>query len=221
MTFPFPFFSPVVSASPPVLTYQTSAVQAADATTYNFTSQAIGTAAADRYVIVTITGCIKSGSPGVSAVTVGGISATIVAQVDSGFTAAAIAIAAVPTGTTATVVVTFNGTQYRAGIGVYSVTGLNSSTATGTDTDTTSSPSLSASSSSDGFAIAVSSAYEAATTNMHTWTSITEDYDELVESGTNTQSGASEEGLSSGTFNCSVAFSGSPTAVSTVLATFR
>ena len=116
-------FGAGISSAPASVTFTDSTVSGADATVYTFSTQDIGTAGANRHVIVLIHAGDLSGSTGISSVTVGGIAAS--SAVTHGDTIAgtsfttAIFIAAVPTGTTADVVVTFAAGRSRAGIGVY------------------------------------------------------------------------------------------------------
>lgn len=81
---------------------------------YTASSKAIGTADSTRAVVARITWLGGGTAQTVSGVTIGGITATIVNQVNplrSGFhSGTALAWAMVPTGTTASVVVTFSGT---------------------------------------------------------------------------------------------------------------
>jgi hypothetical protein len=98
-----------------------------DLTTYTFSSRAIGDAAGDRKVVVAAVGQRVSAS--IASVTVGGISASLViAQpVNDGSRTVELWQAAVPTGTTADIVVTFNtGASAHCGIGVWAVYGAGS-----------------------------------------------------------------------------------------------
>lgn len=80
---------------------------------------AIGTADANRLVVVGIGGRYNSGA-GYSTVTIGGVSATIHDQTDSNSDERIVCIASaiVPTGTTADVVVTLVGGSVRSGNGI-------------------------------------------------------------------------------------------------------
>lgn len=110
-----------------VLAFQGHAENGTGASSYNFTSQPIGTAQSDRYVIVGI-GWSNLG-PSISAVTIGGVSATVVATAANANGSSAMYIALVPTGTTATVAITFSSTtNLGCGIAVWSATGLVSAT---------------------------------------------------------------------------------------------
>ena len=114
--------APTISAA-----FLQTAILGTDTTTYTFTAQNLGTAAADRTIIVV--GHARVGSvPGVtvSSVTVGGVSATIdvsKVQATANSTVAFIARAAVPSGTTGDVVVTLSSGALRAAIALYRVTG--------------------------------------------------------------------------------------------------
>lgn len=104
-----------------------------DNTVYNHTGINIGTAAADRLVIV-IAGGLRSGTArSISSINIGGTDGTIVAQQNgTGSGALAIAYRLVPTGTTTDVIVTYSGTMDRAGIVAYTITGQASNTPTDT-----------------------------------------------------------------------------------------
>lgn len=130
----------VVRPGKPYYTFGEIKVDGTDLTTYSFTSTAIGTAAANRLVVVA--GKAVSGTTGrtLSSATIGGVSATIVIQHDlnAGQTDLTFIIAAVvPTGTTATVALTFSGGMGRCGIGSFALYRLASTTATDTASDGT------------------------------------------------------------------------------------
>lgn len=172
-----------------------SAVSTSDLTTYTFSSQNFGDAASDRYIVVAITSMSVSGGT-ISSVTIGGVSASIDAQVtnsSSNYTVSGIAKAIVPTGTSGDIVVTFGAEQLRAGIGVYRLLGI-SSTPTDTDTSTAADPKGYLDIAAGGYAIAVAYTAETATA---TWykkltNGFTERYDEDLEGAGSRQSGASE-----------------------------
>lgn len=132
-------------------------------------SFSIGTAptgANKRFVIAAI-GSRGSTGHSVSSVTIGGVSATIVVQTadPSGATPgqvaiAAIAIAEVPTGTTATVSVTFGTTSSFSRVAVYTMTNPASGTAFGSaldDSHVSGELSLNVNTSAGGAVVAVSS----------------------------------------------------------------
>lgn len=100
-------------------------------TTYSSTGLSTGAAAADRMVFCTVVWLKASSPSSLTSATIGGVAATIHAQnkVASVYgLSAAIISALVSTGTTATVSLVFNGAA-SAGLGVYRVTGLLSTTA--------------------------------------------------------------------------------------------
>jgi hypothetical protein len=172
------------TGAPKVLTYQTSAADDSNLTTYTFSAQAIGTAAADRYVHVFGGG--SNDTSAVSSVTIGGVTATINKTQTGTSCTTFIATALVPTGTTADIVIVWGGAQVRCGIGVWSSTGLTSATALDTAGTTTDAATMTLTNSvSGGFAIA--GAWANLATSL-TWTgspSPTEDFDATSgESGT-------------------------------------
>lgn len=115
---------------PPVLSFLESRTTSANTTSQSFSGVSLGAAAPDRKIILAISHYITiSAAP--SSVTIGGISATKL--VDNTSTASlgvsSIWIAAVPTGTSATVIINSTGdTTDYIGMGVYRVTGLRSMT---------------------------------------------------------------------------------------------
>lgn len=112
------------------LTYRTALVDTTDTTAYTFSAVAIGTAAADRWVIVAFG--VTSGD--FDSMTIGGIAATISIEGitwGSGSSEAGIGLANVPTGTTADVVVNGSATPLGCHIGVWTV-----NMASGVATDT-------------------------------------------------------------------------------------
>lgn len=108
------------------LTWRTTQTSTADASSYTFSSQAIGTAAADRWVIV---GVVTDFAP--SSVTVGGVSATQIAT-DGANDRATIWAVNVTSGTVADIVVTISAENCQ--IGYWTV-----NMPSGTPTDTSSS----------------------------------------------------------------------------------
>ncbi|TGT76158.1 MULTISPECIES: hypothetical protein [unclassified Mesorhizobium] len=129
---------------PTTLAFQGATNYPSSNQTVTFTGVSIGAAAANRYVFITIPYYNGTSSNySIASVTIGGISATIHAQpflnagADRGGTALVSAL--VPTGTTATVVVTWAASgagYYRPRIAVYRVTGLQSTTPFHLITDT-------------------------------------------------------------------------------------
>lgn len=120
------------------------ATSSSDNTTYNFTTYSIGTASSTRRVIAVFYGDNGSNTGRtVSSATLGGVSATIDAQVthsSGGSAVVAIVSATVTTGTTATLSVTFSGGMNRAAVWAVAVDNLSGTAATDTLTTTATDP---------------------------------------------------------------------------------
>lgn len=147
--------------------------------TFTFSNKSIGAAAGGRHVLVAISGRSGSTSTDITSVTIGGVTATSVIRIfnagsGSGENVTAIYMAPLLTGTTASIVVTFNVAFARASVSVYRVVGLTSATATATGSSTASNPTASLNISAGGFA--VGSCYSQSTSSF-TWTNLTESVD--------------------------------------------
>lgn len=189
-----PTFQVTPVAAGGVLTFLQSTSSATDASEYTFSSQNLGDAAADRYIIVAV-GSRDSGttSQSISSVTVGGVSATIVVQQRNSATntdVAGLAIAAVPNGTTGDVIVTFSETMLRCSIALYRATGLSSATPTDNGSSTATAPTYAIDVLAGGFAIGT--ANSGVNSGTATWTNLTEDYDALVTGEYLNYTGASD-----------------------------
>lgn len=153
-----------------------------DRTSYTFASQSFGAVATGsdtRWVVAVIsTGAPPSGDPIISGVTIGGVSATIVEGVGTGGLHTAIAIAAVPTGTTGSVVVTLSGgTGGYCGIVLYRALNL-AGTAEAESTSIVNPSSFPMSFSAGSLVLGEVSTRNAGTA---TWVNLTEDYDAQVD----------------------------------------
>jgi hypothetical protein len=107
-------------------TYRATAVSTANASSYTFSSQAIGTADDNRYVIVAVHLQRSNTSEIVNSLSVGGVSATLISSGTSNTANRSLVDfwkAAVPTGTTADVVVTLSAAAARCAISVWSCIG--------------------------------------------------------------------------------------------------
>lgn len=205
--------------TPVALTFTDSSVNANNLEEYTFNTQAIGTASADRHVIVALV-YTEAASDTLTSVTVAGQSCTVVVNSTSGSGDSAIAItdAPVTSGTTATIVCSFSGSgPTNCGIGVYSITGLGSTTPVDTDTTTTDNTGLTLNVEADGAVIGVSSQASGATA---TWTNITENYDEVIETSVMHHTGASVLTAASGTLTLTMN-SSSSTSIGVSYASFR
>lgn len=179
-----------------IITFTASAQDVANASTYTFASQALGTAYTDRKIIVGI-GARGGSDYTPSSVTVGGVAATQVASVVQNGSYAGIYIASVPTGTTGNVVVTFSGTMVRAAVGVWSARRLQSTTAidTATDPDNPISQALTMSAGSIGVGVGFTQG-----TATHTWTGLTKTFQEdMTDTNNSSVSGASLARSTAGT----------------------
>jgi hypothetical protein len=132
------------------LSFIESKTSTADATTYTITGVDFGAADSNRRVVIGFAS--RSGNAGhnVSSATIGGITATVLAQhtanVGGGHSLVALIAADVPTGASGTVSVTLSNGAVRAIIGVYRILANNalavansasSSTSTGSSTSVT------------------------------------------------------------------------------------
>lgn len=166
------------------ITPQSTANSAPSSSSVSYTSQAIGSAASDRIVIVALYAVRDITGTVVSSATIGGVSATILKQqtnhavsVDN---VTAILAAAVPSGTTATVAITFNNSVLRCNIATFSMVGGSISPyATYANTNATDAvPDITIDVPAGGGHVAVVGLYQGSTTTF-TWagSGITEAYD--------------------------------------------
>jgi hypothetical protein len=147
------------------------------ASSFTFTAQGIGSAAASRIVVVAVH-C--RGNANISSVTVGGTSATlVVSQQNPGSGVRdTVAIYQVPvaSGTTADIVVTMSASTNRLAIGVFNITGGVAATALNTYTSTANPGSSSVLVRPGGCIIA--GAYDGSgLAHTCTWAGVTEQYD--------------------------------------------
>ena len=168
-----------------------STEDASDSTSYTFSDENIGTADGARSIIVVIASRKAGANTVLNSVSIGGVSATITIQQDNSATnsnIAAIAVAAVPSGTTGDIVVAFDSTMSRCAIGVYRATNLDSITAHDFGSSVVTNPTYDIDVPAGGFAIGGISSSGDLTMS---WAGITEDYDGAIETYM-TYSGASD-----------------------------
>jgi hypothetical protein len=181
--------------------FVTSATDNANATTYTFSSVSIGSADANRRVIVAF-GCRAASSEisiQVSSATIAGESATVIVQKrgadDSGvgnFDLVAIVSATVASGSTGNIVVTLSQTAVRGAIAVYRAVSTNALTTIDTDTfGGGASASMSVDVEPNSIVIAVG-ASRLGGSGGHTWNLSNTDVNIGVESNAMTFSAASE-----------------------------
>lgn len=174
--------------------------------TYSFPSHSIGTASADRYIAVCVSlAQTVSITRDVTAVTVAGQSCSEVIDISPGGNTAGcmiwITTAPVTSGTTGTVVVTVTGNTVNCGIATYALTGLQSNVATDTESTSSDNTNMSLNILSNGVAIA---ATVCTTTGTHTWTGVTERYDQTVETSLGSHSGGDTTSLTAQTLTIRV-----------------
>jgi hypothetical protein len=166
----------------PSITYNGTANSGTDSTTYTFTGVSIGTAATNRLVYIEVQHD-GAGARLLSSATIAGVSASTVDPTGQG-NGTKILYANIPTGTTATIVITFDGTCTRCVIGSYSIFNLKSLVPIATAFATTwSSGSISASVNvpADGIVIA---GVNSNTSNTISWTNVTGNYQASPDAGT-------------------------------------
>lgn len=166
------------------LTFGSSAVQDSPASSpHSFAGMTIGAApdgaGATRHVVAAI-GLMHNSVGSIDGVTIGGIAATLVVGSDSGTggsgAGVALYIAEVPTGTTATVAVSFTG---GTSVGAATFILRDRNTTTATNSSTAEDPSLNLNIAAGGAAIGVSMVRDG---TVSTWTGLTEHFDTDIRS---------------------------------------
>lgn len=198
---PPPFMS---GTADKVLTYVNRYLLTTNTTTYTFSSCDLGVASADRRVIV---GAHMYGSTSrsLSSATINGVSATELTT-DTALTGnCVLIIAAVPTGTTGDIVLTWSGSCAGSAVTVWYATGLTSDTpvAAAQAFSATSVSSGSLATVDGGFLVAAATIrYNDGTLRTHSWTNANEQVDvELENTGTD---GASFSGAHVATTGASI-----------------
>ena len=193
------------TSSPVTLEYVGNAVSGANATAYTFSSHALGTAGATRQVVVGASGTTSS-VIAVSTLTVAGVSAAlVVASPAAGEGSTELWVAAVPTGTTGDIVVTWASAQARCGIGVWAI--FDAATGASATAVSVAAP-LSASLTIPPGGVGIGQAH-VATGATATWANLTEDFDADTEASRD-YSGASSDTAGSPTITCTWTSSANP-----------
>jgi len=111
----------ITDAAPTVTFIGTNTDNTNNNSVYTFSSESIGTAHANRQVILAINGKRSAGAGlAVSSCTIGGVAARVLVEEDSiDAQLSAFVIANVPSGTTGDIVITFNSNSETCAIGVY------------------------------------------------------------------------------------------------------
>lgn len=187
--------------------YRDSAADTSAKTSFTFTSMDIGSAAADRVILVGVTEGTGTVST-ISSVSVAGNSATAIAQADGGLSPneerAEIWAVAVASGTTGNVVVTLSGSDSGCGVVVWAAYGI-STTAHDTATDAGDPMSVLIDIPAGGVCVGFCAVRSnSAGTSRWTWTGLTEDIDGLqwnqtagdIASGASLNPSTTQTGLS-------------------------
>lgn len=166
---------PLIRAKPPATYAYVTRVNdnTRGQTSYTFTSASLGAAASNRVIVVTIYGRASTSSGrSVSAVTIGGVSATqAVTETANNNFMTAIWYAAVPSGTTGNIVVTWSGgNMENTVVDIHRTTGI-SGAPVDTDTSAVNPMSETINVSAGGLCIGI---YAEETSATYTWTGITE-----------------------------------------------
>jgi hypothetical protein len=195
------------SLPPATISYRTSNTNTANQTSYTFSGQDIGTAAADRRVVVMFTIWCQ-GTFTVTGVTIAGVAATwaLPGNVDNGagqgWFRTGYAVANIPSGTTGDIVITANGGCNHVSIGVWAVYGLLSSTptATGADNAFGGDATLNINIAAQAGGAVIAHQHDVNNTATRTWSGLTENYD-VTGTENNARSGASIVSQAGGTIN--------------------
>lgn len=170
-------FSPgLISPALASISLADTATSALDQTTYTFTVS-FGSVAPGRLIVVGVG--TRFNGQSVSALTIGGISATRVKSQESTFNSAELWAAYVPTGTSGNVVVTWSAATTKCAISVYRLLNLQSSTPTDTAGSTTDPLSVIIGVKDGGVVVAFSFG---GVNGTNTWTGLTEDADATADS---------------------------------------
>ena len=159
--------------------FRDSYVYATNTQNHTFSSCDIGTAASDRHVVVAIFISASTAVGTISSVTIGGVSASELVTSASAEYRVSFYIAAVPTGTTGDVVINTSKTETRFGIGVWAVYGAS---ATAHDTGSSTADPLTDNINIAAGGVAIGVGVSSRSSPEYTWTNLTEDYEEVVES---------------------------------------
>jgi hypothetical protein len=172
------------------VTYVGTNTNTTGASTYTFTSEPVGAAAADRTTVVVVTGIQNSSTnSGAPTVTIGGSAATgdvtsIGANAGSARAIAGIYSRANPSGTTATIVVTFALAMFECVIYVYNVTGagavLNTASAAPANGSGAASGTLNVNTVTGGGVIAGTMIFDVGTAGPVSWTGVTSNANHVI-----------------------------------------
>lgn len=196
--------------------FQQTASDTADLTNYSFASQPFGAPRADRHIVLAIHSFVDAART-ISSVTIGGVSATPVAFVQTGTSReiSALYIAKVPTGATGTVAVNFSGQMLACQIGIWAVYDLVSATPDDTGTSSASPGAFSLDTVAKGLAFGVGTRLAGTSA---AWTGLTEDWDVSASGGLYTGASIPTTGAA---IPVSLAYTGGTEQPATVAASFH
>jgi len=182
----------LASSGTKLLTFQDISLDTVNRTVYTFSACAIGAEDGSRRVIVFVAG--RAGGGTITGATIGGVTADIVVQVTNNagggnIAVSGIIIAAVPTGTTADVVVTFSTGQATGGIGWWTARGMSSNTPIDSGTSVADPSTDTLATTYNGFCIAGMS--DNVGSASATWTNVDEKFDTLMEATSGLMTGGS------------------------------
>ncbi len=172
-----------VTSTALTVTFTDSSVDTSNSTAYTFSSQAIGAAGSDRTIVVATNGEGGGASRYVSTLTIGGVSATkIVSSLSENlYWPCEMWKAVVPTGTTADIIVTWDSNMSECGLGVWDVRNMGGVFSSGTDSTDPGNTTLWI----PAGGVGIGSMKSGGGVASYTWTGLTKDYDELVDSANN------------------------------------
>lgn len=214
-----PMFGVATTAerAPVTIAYVSNNSATADANSYTYTSQSIGTAASDRVVIVAAYGRRGAATNDISSITIGGAAATRIIVANNTTTGGnsdlmGVYALLVPSGTAADIVVTYTQTQLRGAVGVWAMYGTSGSV---TARDSKSSAALASGNPTVNLLTGSNGALMAAvgdgsSPGTWSWTGASKDYQITVEAA-NDNSGAHANLNTSGTTVVTATASGTST----------
>jgi len=186
---------PAAAAASTSITLTDQGEDLANTTAHSIASMDFGAADAGRYIAVTIHAASNSATFGVSSCTIGGVSATVVASATGNNgnlrQEAAIAIAAVPTGTSGTVAVNWVQSHFICYVTVHRILGIDGVTASDSGVSENAQPLTDTlTTTTDGVTLCAASCDD--NTATAAWTGITERVDVADGEGRNRVSVASD-----------------------------
>ena len=176
-------------SAPADISHTDNDISSTNETTVTYSGQAYGAAVSDRIIIAGFWGrSVTAGALTASSCTLGGVSGTNIAEVTSGDNTAVIFQAAVPSGTTGDSIIVWSKDMDRGGCGIWRLVNATS-TAHQVGTSSANPGSFDLDIPANGAAMGIACDKNSST---FTWTNLTEDFDEVVESALG-GSGASDD----------------------------